>query len=448
MIQLVWLTLLAIHTGAAAVWWWLMPGGFPSSSGAFFVDQLAPPILVAALLAALLARGRLSQAILPPVLAAIPLFWMAFGISSRIVFPESFSSLWNLPFLGGAALAGLWARQFRHRLRPWWALALAAAIVGWEFPISQHAPEPSTRPTGVAFGAAPSGSSDHKLIRLSRDAQLRPADGRVVVRRGKLVLNVEPMLSFADRSPDGCWTALAHPEKNVATVRTLVARIHDGARSTLFYKDEDASVLDVSEQGGAIALDSRSRISRPIFSHDNSFAELTVQGHHQLSVAFSPVPDKHIEAAPATAPARFAYLDASGIFHLAKADQQKRGPYTELGAGRLGKGEPLVLTLFDDDKPVFRVSLDDFAAQASTDLSPTAGSGIPMNVISLVRGGDAESAPVLITFSLAATTVGRGTQTVGYAAGVYRDRITVTLAPSPERDQRTARSSSPSASRQ
>ena len=151
-----------------------------------------------------------------------------------------------------------------------------------------------------------------------------------------------------------------------------------------------------------------------------------MQGHHKLSVSFSPVPDKRFEIAPATAPARFAYLDGSGTFHLAKADHQQR-PLHRARRGRLARQDPLVLTLYDDDQPVFRVTLEDRAAQASTDLSPTAGSGIPMNVISLVRGGDAESAPVLITFSLAATTVGRGTQTVAHAAGVYRDRITVAL---------------------
>src|SRR4051812_38553579 len=117
MIQLVWLTTLAFHIGGAAVWWWVTPGGFPSSSSDFWMNQLLPPIAAALFVTALFARGRLSDALLPGVLAVIAVFWMAFGISSRIVFFESFRSLWNLPFFFGAVLAGLWLKQFRSRFR-------------------------------------------------------------------------------------------------------------------------------------------------------------------------------------------------------------------------------------------------------------------------------------------------------------------------------------------
>src|SRR5438046_726783 len=108
MMQLVWLSLLAVHTGAAAVWWWLMPGA----------NQIIPPLVVLVFLTALFARGRFAETILPPVLAIIPFFWMAFGISARLTFVESFRALWNLPFLGGGALAVLWVRRFRFRVRP------------------------------------------------------------------------------------------------------------------------------------------------------------------------------------------------------------------------------------------------------------------------------------------------------------------------------------------
>src|SRR6185369_14896456 len=100
MAQLVWLTLLAVHTGAAAVWWWLMPGGFPSSSTEYWVNQFLPPFVVLIFLTALFARGRFAERALPPVLAIIPIFWMAFGVSARLTFVESFRALWNLPFLG------------------------------------------------------------------------------------------------------------------------------------------------------------------------------------------------------------------------------------------------------------------------------------------------------------------------------------------------------------
>jgi hypothetical protein len=135
MLQLLWLTLLAAHIGAAAVWWWVMPGGFPSSSTQFWLNQVAPPLVAGVLLMALFARGKLSERILPPILATLPIFWIAFAISSRIVFFESFRSLWNLPLLGGVALGALWLRQFRFRVK---AVSL--------LPVSCSAPRPRARP--------------------------------------------------------------------------------------------------------------------------------------------------------------------------------------------------------------------------------------------------------------------------------------------------------------
>src|SRR5690554_6167818 len=108
MAQLVWFTLLAVHVGGAAVWWWLAPGGPARSPTDLWVDQIGPWLVIAILLLALLARGRLSQKVLPPILAAIPLFWMSFGLSAKLTFTESFRSLWNLPVLGGFALGALW----------------------------------------------------------------------------------------------------------------------------------------------------------------------------------------------------------------------------------------------------------------------------------------------------------------------------------------------------
>jgi hypothetical protein len=419
MIQLVWLTLLAAHIGAAGVWWWLMPGGF-----------LGPLFIVVLLLTALVARGRLGRALLPAVLAAIPVFWMAFGISSRIVFFASFQSLWNLPFIGGAVLAGLWVQQFRLRLTAKWLVPLfvvPAALAGWALPGSQQAPDPTTAPNGAAIVAAPAGSGERKVIRLTKDAQIRPGDGRVVIRRDAVILNVQPMLSFADRSPDRCWTALAPDDEHKPTTRTLSSTSHEGARWSLYYKDEDVSVLELAAHDGAIEIDARSSLPKPIFSHVNSFAELTLQGHKKLSVSFSPAPGKRIEVGPPTAPARFAYVDESGTFHVMQASQQRRGPFTELAAGPLARRDPLVLTIYDGDKALFTVTLQDWAAEASTQLSPTAGWGVPVNAIELVRGGEAESSAALISLSLASTSIGRGTQTVGHTAGVYRNRITVRL---------------------
>ncbi|MCU1278262.1 MAG: hypothetical protein JWM53_1808 [bacterium] len=433
MIQVVWLTLLAVHTGAAGVWWWLMPGGFPSSSTEYWVNEVAPVFAVALLLTALFARGRFGEAIRPAVLLAIPVFWMAFAISARIAFDDSFASGWSAPFIAAAAVAALWINNMRPRVRVWWlvpVIVVPVALAGWAFPGAERSPEAATTPTGAPFDKAPAGLLDQKVIRLTKDAQVRPSEALVVIRRDKLVLNVQPLLSFTDRSPDRCWIALAPPGMSVATKRSFVAKVHDGARWSLYYKDEDASVLDVSSRPGAVELDARSRLANPVYSHGNGYLALTVQGHQKLSVSFSPVPEQHIELPAAAGAARFAYLDASETFHVMQASQRQKGPFTQIAAGPLKRGAPLVVTFYDGDTAAFAVTLQDWAAQASTQLSPTAGWEIPVNAIELIRGGEPDSAPGLVAFSLASTSIGRGTQTVGHAAGVYRNRITVSL-PSP-----------------
>jgi hypothetical protein len=156
---------------------------------------------------------------------------------------------------------------------------------------------------------------------------------------------------------------------------------------------------------------------------------VTVQGHRKLTVSFSPAPEPRLEAPPPTAAARFAYLDEGGTFHVMQASTGRRGPFVGLAAGRMARSDRLVLTLYDMDRPVFAITFEDWARQASTQPSPTAGFGVTVNSIQLERGGDGDDAPVAITLSLAATTIGRGTQTVGHAAGVYRDRVTVALPP-------------------
>ena len=249
MMQVVWLLLLALHIGAAGVWWWMMPGGFPSTATEFWVNQAIPPVIMAVLLTALVARGKVGPALLPPVLAAIPLFWMAFAISARLTFDVSFESAWHLPFVAAFVMAVLWINRMRTRLVAKWLLpiiVIPAALAGWALPGTQRAPEPATTPTGTALPSAPAAPFDARVIKLSKDAQIRPGEARVVIKRDKMILNVQPMLSFTDRSPDRCWQALAPPGTSTATNRILSAKAKEGAGWKLYSKDEDVSVLGVT----------------------------------------------------------------------------------------------------------------------------------------------------------------------------------------------------------
>ena len=429
MIQQVWLLVFASHAALAAIWWWLMPGGFPSWAPQYWFNQVLPLVVLAVIVAALFAPKALRTALAPAIQLAFPVFWMVFAVSLRLTFPDSIGFLWNLLFAGGFVLAVLWVRQYRFTVPHAWLLpcfALPALWMGWVLPGSQRAEDPATHPAEQALPELPSNTSAPAFIKLSKDAQVHPSDGRTVIRRDQLVLTVQPLLSIANRSPDRCWTELALPEDSRATSRKLAATMRDGQRWKLLFRDEDQSLLEiVAAREGAIEIDARSRLAQPVFSHVSQSTSVTIRGHKKLSVSFSPIPGKRIEVPGPMEAARFAYVDATGTFHVAQASSQDHGPYTELGVGPLKSGEPLVLTLHDGETAAFRISLADWAAQASTQLSPAAGWGVPANAIELVRAGDPEEAPAEILFSLASSHIGRGSPSVGMAAGVYRNRITV-----------------------
>jgi hypothetical protein len=154
-----------------------------------------------------------------------------------------------------------------------------------------------------------------------------------------------------------------------------------------------------------------------------------VAGHARLALSFSPCPDQVIEVRPADYPVgrplRFAYMDAKGGFHVVEGTSGEKGPFRELAGGSLGRSEPLAITLHDGDSAVARIILEDWSAQAGTTLSPTAGWGAPVNAIEFSRDGDAPGSRAAIYVTLAGTSVGRGWDCVGHAAGTYRNRMRI-----------------------
>ena len=88
-----------------------------------------------------------------------------------------------------------------------------------------------------------------------------------------------------------------------------------------------------------------------------------------------------------------------------------------------------MITLWDEGRAVGRLSFLDWSAQVSTQLSPTAGWGVPENAIEFSLAGDEPSSPASLFITLAATSVGRGWNSVGHAAGSYGNRIMVEQGP-------------------
>ena len=129
-------------------------------------------------------------------------------------------------------------------------------------------------------------------------------------------------------------------------------------------------------------------------------------------------------------PARFAYVDEAAV-SVVEASSGEKGPFHILAQGRLERSSSLEITLCDEDRAIGRLTLLVWPAQASTQLSPTAGWGVPENAIEFSLSGDEPTSPASLFITLAATSVGRGWDSVGHAAGTYRNRITIEPGPAP-----------------
>lgn len=236
------------------------------------------------------------------------------------------------------------------------------------------------------------------------------------------------------RSPDRCWTLFSPRAQRIGPPRKLVAIEQSAPRAMrAWYVDDGASMLAVdANDPRRIEIDARSQLPAAVFSHLNSHAELAIAGHRKLRIAFSPCPDQLIDVMfadyPFGAPLRFAYFDAAASrLRIVEATNAEKGPFRELAAGGLSRGEPLTITLFDGDAQLVAITLHDWSAQASDEISPTAGFGVPANSIEFSLAAPDARSPASIFVSLASTGVGRGYDTVGHAAGTYENRMTIEI---------------------
>jgi hypothetical protein len=268
-------------------------------------------------------------------------------------------------------------------------------------------------------------------VNLGANGQFYPAPSRIEFKRGDVRIQCSPLLDFDRISLDGFWSLFARRESN--TERDCVGELMGEQTHLLEYSDGSAVVLPRSSANNNAEIIGFTPLMEDVYSHLNSFCVLEVSGHKSLSLTFSPCGKQKIAVLPADypfgRPARFAYVDATDDFLVVEATSGEKGPYQTLARGRLPRGQPLTLGIHDQGQLVASVTLDDWSSQVSTDLSPTAGSGVPVNAIEFQRRGDNEGSPVTIWITLAATSVGRGFETVGYRAGIYRNTLRFQLEP-------------------
>ncbi len=430
--QVIWLG----HVLGAALAWWLLPGGFPWGHPRYWTNRVLPLVVLAVAAAGLWGvwrrhhRAYLSAAVFVVAMAT------AAVVAGSILFPTSARR-----FLPPALVITvmLWVSCLAacrgQRLSCWPVVtALAAGVlIGAMVPVAERAPATDTRPLGNSLAwpeVAPIAGATPLRIPVGRSASLTPLSGEAEVHIGRMTISVRPLLEFESVSPDRCWTIFTPPSYRPDGRLRLVGTRSDVEGWYHFQSSFVEHLLHVEPAAGdaGMRVEAFSRLERPIFSHLNSFCELTVFGHRRISLSFSPCEGDRIEPLPvdypAGRPARFAYVDADDDFHVVEARSGEKGPFRTLARGRFGAG-PLWVTIYDQQRAVCRLRIDDWAPQAGRQLSPTAGWGVPVNTLEFSRLGESAAAPVWIWMSLSSTSVGRGWDSVGHNAGVYRNRLSI-----------------------
>jgi len=362
--------------------------------------------------------------------------WLGGAIAGRVLFPHSLREFWGLGLV--VAVCGFSFSWFlmRNQLRSTGRIIfgnLVALFAGVLAIGAQVPPSASTQPMDVAV---PEPSVDWQedsstMVVLSNSIQYHPHRAELTLRRGKTLFHCYPLLNFDRISPDGFWSLLAPRKKNN---RLRLRRASQDAKHCWFQYHDTATVrLPVGQKDGFVDWTSWSPVVEGNYSHLNSFCSLVVEGHQNLALRFSPCPKEPIEVMPADyptgRPTRFAYLTEQKEFRIVEATSGEKGPFRLLAAGTLQRDEPLSITFFENEQLLATLTLDDWAQQLSTALSPTAGWGVPMNAIEFQRSDDSRNSPVAIHISLAATAIGRGWETVGHRAGIYRNRLSFQLEP-------------------
>ncbi|HEY4176207.1 MAG TPA: hypothetical protein VGM90_05230 [Kofleriaceae bacterium] len=379
---------LGVHLVGGAYALTMVPRGFPIGALHFWSNTAIPVVSCLAALAALLATTKTWRGV-DLAMTALAAGWLAATVTSALLFPDSMP-LSRAALPGAVAIA--WCLiAWKLRSRGSLVAAPLGAVAGVLMMLAQRAPLPSTTPSGGTLATEGAES--------------------LIVRCGAHVVQLSPMLTFESRSPDRTWTVIS-PIKPGAELETQ--------HSSLVVHRTDGGEGDIE----SAELEAVSRLDEPVYAHLDSFARIDFD--FRATVAFSttgatqfPIEESDY---PTGRPTKMAYIGADNVLRVVKADDGEKGPYHELAHGALHRGEPIMIEV----RPVgeaggCRFTFADWSAQVSTERSPTAGWGVPQNAIEFF----AQKRFSLIALSLASTGPGRGFDSVGHAAGTYRNRVRI-----------------------
>ncbi len=420
----------AVHIVVPTTYLWVSPKGFPLTHSRFWLNLVLPLVVAVVAVWGVWHLRKQRTYFVATAILLISSGWLGGAVAGRVLFPYSLRGFWAVGLmisLCGFALCWMFYRGGpKHRsgivLVP--VCLLAGVFSVW----AQLPPTSSTRPLNIT---PPTVTQDHAAppqlkIALGEQASYRPATSDLFVSFEHVNVHCLPRLSFDRISPDGFWSLIA--PRNTTRRQLVATESIDVGQHRFAYQDQAiVEVLRQPENDEIICTTWRT-LAEDTYSHLNTFTLLIVAGHSELSLSFSPCPEVQIEVLPSDyptgRPARMAYLGANEMFNVVEATSGEKGPFRQLASGKLTRGEPLTISLHDENRVVGTIELDDWTQQLSTDLSPTAGWGLPMNAIEFRRSGDSKQSSVEIFVTLAATSVGRGWETVGHRPGTYRNRMT------------------------
>lgn len=266
-------------------------------------------------------------------------------------------------------------------------------------------------------------------IVLENGTLIWPRQGILQTQCGELEIEIAPLLTFMSRSPDRFWTLFAPPKDHLGPRRQLSSQTPTEDGFLLSYVDDDHSWLAVyGSDKHLLRIESFTNLPNPVYSHLNSYVQIIIRSGSKLEISFDSagaIPVEFVTADyPIGRPRRMAYYDQTGRFSVVEASSAEKGPFHTLATGQLERSEALTFTLYSTGRPQCLITLEDWAAQTSTQLSPTAGWGVTENAIEFSLSAS-RSSDGLIYISLANTSTGRGFDTVGHTAGLYRNRMRV-----------------------
>jgi hypothetical protein len=400
------MSVLSLSLCAVGAQWalWRRPTVFPLSSGLWWATTGTVLALWALVMLGVVAVVTRSARLAFTVSLGPGVLLVVGAVTGRFVFPQTAATVFVVPFVLGVVWLALSLRVYRsvglrRQLTGLGVMTLALGPLGAAQVLGRAPAPPDTRPLLVELPAP-------------GETSALPID----VACGPGHLSVNPLLSFQDASDDGFWPIARTP--TVLKALEPPALSGAGRRAALVVKRSDAT----------LELDAATHVPTRLASHLSRYTTIAARGFTAPSLAFGPTGARRfaVEAFdyPRGRPVSFGARTAEGDFVVWRATSAEKGPFHELGRGPLASTDALSMTLFDGDVARCRVTWLDFAAQADTSLSPTAGEGIPVNVVQFGRPAEDE-AQVLIIASLAATGIGEGLDTVWLSAGVYRNRLLV-----------------------